>query len=220
MDGERAETVEIENRDPSSAACRPAAVGAGDLPGQRAEHGQPAWYAGWSLSALLGVVQPGQQLGLYKDALRAMGDRLQYLNSANNRYWFDTRPNLRREMEERKRRFKDKEDVFPFIRDSACRKAWPRACSVASMCSPNSGDIPDDWQLALGGAATRCCIQPLGQPPGAGTRHRDPEGRGDQPRQKQNRLIFMAADYDTVSRSRTRCAPCWPGSRSSPTSRT
>jgi len=37
----------------------------------------------------------GPSVGYYKDAVRALVDRLQYINSANNRYWFDTRPNLR-----------------------------------------------------------------------------------------------------------------------------
>jgi predicted AAA+ superfamily ATPase len=118
VDGERSEPVEIENRESkfgSVQACRRAtrAIFLGSAPstsnqlvrGLELEH------------VVLGVVQPGQQIGLYKDALRRLGDRLHYLNSANNRFWFDTRPNLRREMEERKRRFQDKEDVFPAIRE-------------------------------------------------------------------------------------------------------
>lgn len=36
-----------------------------------------------------------------------MSDVLHYLNNVNNRFYYDTRPNLRREMEERKVRFTD-----------------------------------------------------------------------------------------------------------------
>ena len=82
----------------------------------------------------------------YKDALRAIVDKLQYLNSANSRYWFDTRPNLRREMEDRKRRFNDKEDVFPFVRDKL-RFASGVFGGVHGFT--NSGDVPDDWSLRL-----------------------------------------------------------------------
>jgi len=114
VDGERAETTEIENRDTrlgSVQACRRVAraIFLGSAPSttnqlvRRLERER----------VLLGVAQPGQQIGLFKDALRRLADRLHYLNHANNRFWLDTRPNLRREMEERKRRFQDKEDVFP-----------------------------------------------------------------------------------------------------------
>jgi uncharacterized protein len=43
--------------------------------------------------------------------LKLLADRLHYLNSSGDktldttRFWFDTRANLRREMEDRKRRF-------------------------------------------------------------------------------------------------------------------
>ncbi len=41
---------------------------------------------------MLGVLQPGQQASVYKDALRRLADRLHYLNTGNNRFWFDVRP--------------------------------------------------------------------------------------------------------------------------------
>ncbi|MEF8717185.1 MAG: hypothetical protein V5B44_05400 [Candidatus Accumulibacter necessarius] len=63
---------------------------------------------------------------LYQGCAAPLGDRLHYLNSGNNRFWFDTRPNLRREMEERKRRFQDKEDVFPAVRDRVQRELCVR----------------------------------------------------------------------------------------------
>ena len=77
---------------------------------------------------VLGAAQPDQQTGRFKDAVRRLNDRLHYLNSANNRFWLDVRPNLRREMEDRKRRFQDKEHVFPAIRDRA-QRARPARCA-------------------------------------------------------------------------------------------
>ncbi len=62
--------------------------------------------------------------GLPAPAGRVVEDDDRWLacqDSGNNRFWFDTRPNLRREMEERKRRFQDKEDVSPAIRDRVQR---------------------------------------------------------------------------------------------------
>ena len=66
---------------------------------------------------LLGCLQPGQTSSVYSDALNRLADRLHYLNSSGDkaqdatRFWFDTRANLRREMEDRKRRFDGKTEV-------------------------------------------------------------------------------------------------------------
>ena len=107
---------------------------------------------------LLGVVQPGQQIGLFKDALRRLGDRLHYLNHANNRFWLDTRPNLRREMEERKRRFQDKEDVFPTVRERM-QRGFASGVFGGIHVFTDSGDVPDDWALRLVVSAAGCGLQ-------------------------------------------------------------
>jgi len=209
IDGERAETTDIENRDTrlgSVQACRRTArtIFLGSAPTTASQ-----MVRGLELErVILGSVQPGQQIGVFKDALRRLGDRLHYLNSANNRFWFDTRPNLRREMEERKRRFQDKEDVFPAIRDRlqavlGARASGPQAGGTPAFPAhifTASGDVPDDWSLRL-----------VVLPPDAAYSKTAPrlaldktteilKNRGDQPRQKQNRLIFLAADYDTANR--------------------
>jgi predicted AAA+ superfamily ATPase len=134
VDGERAETTEIENRDTrlgAVQACRRSArtIFLGSAPSTANQ-----MVRGLELErVVLGSAQPGQQVGIYKDALRRLSDRLHYLNSGNNRFWFDTRPNLRREMEERKRRFQDKEDVFPRLSANACSGVLRQVCLVASM---------------------------------------------------------------------------------------
>jgi hypothetical protein len=95
---------------------------------------------------VLGVAQPGQQVGIYKDALRRLGDRLHYLNSANNRFWFDTRPNLRREMEERKRRLArlsdscrtwTTESLFPTVRQALTNSLSTNRWSVDLVADDN-----------------------------------------------------------------------------------
>ena len=49
----------------------------------------------------LGAVQPGEQVALFNDALSQLSDRLTYLYRQDRRYWYDTRPNLRRTVAER-----------------------------------------------------------------------------------------------------------------------
>lgn len=200
VDGDRAETTEIENKDTrlgSVQACRRAAraIFLGSAPSTANQ-----MVRGIELERIaLGVAQPGQQVGLYRDALRRLHDRLHYLNSANNRFWFDTRPNLRREMEERKRRFQDKEDVFPIVRERL-HKALASTSFGGIHIFTSSGDVPDDWQLRL-----------VVLPPDAGYSRSGQnlaferaadilKQRGELPRFKKNRLIFLAADFDSVSR--------------------
>lgn len=200
VDGERAETTEIENRDPrlgSVQACRRSAraIFLGSAPSTANQ-----MVRGIELERVaLGVAQPGQQVGLYKDALRRLGDRLHYLNSGNNRFWFDTRPNLRREMEERKRRFQDKEDVFPAIRDRV-QKSFATGVFGGIHVFTASGDVPDDWQLRLVVLPPDAAFSRSGQSLAIDRAAEILKNRGDQPRFKQNRLIFLAADYDSVSR--------------------
>ncbi|MCX7691950.1 MAG: DUF499 domain-containing protein, partial [Tepidimonas taiwanensis] len=200
VDGERAETTEIEHKDTrlgSVQACRRAARAiflgsAPSTPNQRVR--------GIELErVLLGVVQPGQQIGLFKDALRRLGERLHYLNHADRRFWLDTRPNLRREMEERKRRFQDKEDVFPVIRERVQRGLASGVFGGIHVFT-DSGDVPDDWELRLVVLPPEAAFSKSSQSVGLDRATEILRKRGDQPRFKQNRLIFLAADYDSVSR--------------------
>ncbi len=204
IDGERAATTDLDTTRPifgAIHACRRlarsiflgSAPDAGNVGGAKHHRGLE------QERLLLACAQPAQVLGHYKDALRAIVDKLQYLNSANSRYWFDTRPNLRREMEDRKRRFNDKEDVFPFVRD---KLRFASGVFGGVHVFTNSGDIPDDWSLRLVLLAPDAPFSRSGQTSSAAlTRATEIlKHRGDQPRQKQNRLIFMAADMDTVSR--------------------
>lgn len=202
IDGERAETTGIENQDTrlgSVQACRRTAraIFLGSAPSTANQV-----VRGLELErVVLGVAVPGQQLGIYKDALRRLGDRLHYLNSGGNRFWFDTRPNLRREMEDRKRRFQDKEDVFPAIQDRV-RKSLATGLFTGIHVFTGSSDVPDDWALRLVVLAPDAGFSRSGANLAVDRASEILKNRGDSPRQKQNRLIFMAADYDNVARLR------------------
>ncbi|HDY8039947.1 TPA: ATP-binding protein [Vibrio vulnificus] len=151
---------------------------------------------------LLGCVQPGQTIGVFEDVLKRLRDRLHYLYSEQDRYYLDTRPNLRREMESRKHHIQDRDELQPLLKDRVNRVFGRNHCFGGIHVFTPSGDVPDDYA-----SGPRLVVLPPSAAYSRGESNQAYEAaeeilrnRGEQPRQKQNRLIFFAADYDVVSR--------------------
>ncbi len=153
---------------------------------------------------MLGTALPGQAVGTYEDVIKRLRDKLHYLYGEQDSYWFDTRPNLRREMESRKQNLKETDDVMPVVRDRVSRVFGRNHFFAGIHVFTPSGDIPDEW-----GSGPRLVVMP----PSAGYRRQDEaqaiavatevlEKRGESPRLKQNRLIFLLPDADAVQRLR------------------
>lgn len=152
---------------------------------------------------LLGSAIPDQSIGIYKDVCKRLTDRLNYLNVEKEHYWFGTKPNLRREMESRKQRFRDEDDVHPLLQQRLGALLRGKGYLAGVHIFTGSADIPDDT------GAPRLVVLP----PNAPYNRTAPEiaekaalqilrKRGPQPRQRQNRLIFLAADSDMLGRCR------------------
>jgi predicted AAA+ superfamily ATPase len=127
-----------------------------------------------------------------------MGEKAQ----ETTRFWFDTRANLRREMEDRKRRFDDKTEVRDKIAEILKRVVGNAGIFDGVHVFTPNGDVPDDsglrivvllpetWysrqetQIAID--AVLDCIR----------------NHGNKPRHRSNRLIFLAADQGTLPRLR------------------
>jgi predicted AAA+ superfamily ATPase len=209
IDGERAETVELENKEP-----RFGQVGAARRVGRTIFLGSaPSSVATKATTRgidaariLLGCLQPGQASSVYTDALSRLADRLHYLNSSGDkaqdttRFWFDTRANLRREMEDRKRRFDDKTEVRGKIAD-ALKKVVGHAgfFDGVHIFTPHA-DVPDDTALRLvalppehwyAREETRLAIEAV---------LAAVQKNGAKPRYRGNRLLFLAADHAVLSR--------------------
>ena len=220
IDGDRAETTELENKEPRfgqvNAARRVArTLFLGSAPSSVA--GKPGIRGLDRARVLLGCLQPGQTSAIYVDALNRLADRLHYLNSTGDktqdatRYWFDTRANLRREMEDRKRRFDDGSDVRAKVAE-ALKKMVGNASFFdgVHIFTPNS-DVPDDSALRL------IVLSP------DHWYSRDEErttttavldhvrNNGNKPRYRGNRLIFLAPDMAILNRLRdvARTALAW-----------
>lgn len=154
---------------------------------------------------LLGCLQPGQALSTYSDALNRLVDATHYLHKSgettheHTRFWFDTRAGLRREMEDRKRRFDSVQDLRPKLMAVMQKLTSAQTLFTGVHVFTTHGDVPDDLNLRL-------VILPVDkfysrQEP----RFAEEEvlefirNNGSRPRHKGNRLIFLAADHNALA---------------------
>jgi len=209
IDGERSETVELENQEPRfgqvGAARRVArTIFLGSAPSSVATK---ATIRGIDASGIfLGCLQPEQASSVYADALSRLADRLHYLNSSDDkaqdttRFWFDTRANLRREMEDRKRRFDDRTAVRGKIADALKQVVGHAGFFDGVHIFTPHGDVPDDTALRLvvlspehwhAREETRLAIEAVLDAV---------QKNGPKPRYRGNRLLFLAPDHGTLGR--------------------
>jgi predicted AAA+ superfamily ATPase len=220
IDGDRAETTELEGKEPRfgqvNAARRVArTLFLGTAPSSVAT--KPGIRGLDRGRVLLGCLQPGQSTAVYSDALNRLADRLHYLNSSGEktadatRFWFDTRANLRREMEDRKQRFDLKTDVRQKIEEvTKALFAGVRLFDGVHIFTAHA-DVPDDTALRLvilPPEVTHAKESPL---LAAELVLENLRTHGSQPRHRANRLIFVAADHAVLTRLRdaTRVALAW-----------
>ena len=220
VDGERAETTMLETREPRFGSVQAArrvarAVFLGSAPSS--VNTKSGTRGIDRARVLLGCLQPGQTSSLYSDALNRLADHLHYMSSSGDkgqdatRYWFDTRANLRREMEERKKRFDDKTEVRGRMAEIVKKlTAGAVFFDGTHIFTPHS-DVPDDSALRL-----------VVLPPEQFYSKEEPRlatdgvldhlrNNGTRPRYRGNRLLFLAPDHGALARLRDciRVALAW-----------
>lgn len=197
VDGDRSEPAEIERKEPrfgAHQACRRITrtifLGSAPSGSNRMAQGLE------TERILLGCLQPGYAAHVFKDALGRLESRLTYLSKANGRWWLDTKPNLRREMEERKKRI-DEALVTESIREALLRVMGPSLFSSVHYFTPTA-DVPDEWEMRLVVLPVSQAWSRSGPNPARDAAEVILKRRGEQPRLRQNRLLFLAADADYV----------------------
>lgn len=157
---------------------------------------------------LLGCALPGQTLSTYEDVLKRLRDKLHYLFSDVDRFWFDTRPNLRREMETRKSKV-DGNLVMKTTKDIVTQLCGHGHFFSGTHVFTPHADIPDDI-----GNGPRLVVMPADASKAyskANTKlsfeaaKEILEHRGEQARIHRNRLVFLAPDLNIVSRALDQC---------------
>ena len=210
IDGERAETTELEAKEPRfgqvNAARRVArSIFLGSAP---SSVNTSAGNRGLDRARiLLGAMQPGQTSSVYSDALNRLADLLHYMNASGDkaqdttRFWFDTRANLRREMNDRRSRFEEPQ-VRAKIAEAVKSGFGPASMFDGVHVFTPHADIPDDSALRL-----------VALPPDRWFSKEEPRlaedavleitrTHGTAPRHRANRLMFIAVDSNIAERLR------------------
>ncbi len=146
----------------------------------------------------LGVVQPGESVAVFNDALATLNNKLTHLYTDNLRYWYDLPPNLRRTVETRASRLDWERDILPEL-ERRLRAVRDRGDFRAVHVCPTSADVPDEQ------AARLVVLSPA---TGHKTNQADSkalaaaneilEKRGTGLRQYRNMLVFVAPDRDAM----------------------
>ena len=144
----------------------------------------------------LGTVQPGENLSVFNDALVTLQISSSYLYSDDNgnRFWYDTRPTLRKVAEDRAQMMGESDALFEVeSRLKKLRKSEPFA--GVHVCPASSLDVPDDQSLRL-------VVLPPAAKYRSGVAESDAlkvadeiiKSRGSSPRSYKNMIVFAAAD--------------------------
>lgn len=149
---------------------------------------------------LLGVVQPAENIADFKDALNTLHGALSYLynNPNGNRFWYDTKPTLRKTAEDRASQVSSA-DVEMEIENrlKKCRREAPFAGIHA--CPTSSGDVPDDQAVRLVILRTKDTYRRNYDSSNAKRAVEDIlNNRGTSPRVFRNMLAFVAPDQDKL----------------------
>ena len=148
----------------------------------------------------LGVIQPGENIADFNDALNTLRGSLSYLyaDPAGNRYWYDTRPTLRKTAQDRSSQMASSDveyEIEKRLRD--LRKEAPFA--GLHVCPASSNDVSDEQAVRL------VILRPADtyksgkmDCPAVKKAEEILNTRGSSPRTYRNMLAFVAPDQSLL----------------------
>lgn len=148
----------------------------------------------------LGVVQPGENIANFNDALNTLTSSLAYLytNPSGDRFWYDTRPTLRKTVEDRATQVSTSDVEYEIeTRLRGLRKEQPFA--GIHVCPASSLDVPDEQSARIVILCPTDEYKASNSKNNAMTAVTDIlNSRGNTPRIYRNMLAFIAPDQDLL----------------------
>ena len=149
----------------------------------------------------LGVVQPGENIAVFNDALNTLRNSLSFLytNPSGDRFWYDSRPTLRKTADDRATQVSSSDVEYEIeTRLRSLRKEAPFA--GIHICPASSLDVPDDQTARLVILRPSDEYKATNQNNAAMTAVTDIlNNRGNTPRIYRNMLAFIAPDQDLMA---------------------
>jgi hypothetical protein len=146
-------------------------------------------------------VQPGENIANFNDALNTLVSALAYLytNPSGERYWYDTRPTLRKTVEDRATQVSASDVEYEIeTRLRGLRKEQPFV--GIHICPASSLDVPDEQTARLVVLRPADEYKATNQNNTAMTAVADIlNNRGNTPRIYRNMLTFIAPDQDLMA---------------------
>lgn len=148
----------------------------------------------------LGVVQPGENISVFNDALNTLTTSLAYLytNPPGDRFWYDTRPTLRKTVEDRATQIAASDVEYEIeTRLRAVRREPP--FGGIHVCPSSSLDVPDEQTVRLVILRPTDTYRASNQNNSAMTAVIDIlNNRGTTPRIYRNMVAFVAPEQDLM----------------------
>ena len=149
----------------------------------------------------LGVVQPGENIANFNDALSTLQNSLAYLytNPSGDRFWYDTRPTLRKTMEDRATQVSASDVEYEI--ENRLRKLRKEATFAGiHICPGSSLDVPDEQAARLVILRPSDTYKSSEAENSALTAAKDIlNNRGNSPRMYRNTLAFAVPDKDLMT---------------------
>lgn len=149
----------------------------------------------------LGVIQPGENIANFNDALNTLTSSLAYLytNPSGDRFWYDTRPTLRKTVEDRATQVASSDVEYEIeTRLRALRREQPFA--GIHICPSSSLDVPDEQTARLVILPPTDEYKATNQNNTAMTAVNNIlNNRGNTPRIYRNMLAFIAPEQDLMN---------------------
>ena len=149
----------------------------------------------------LGAILPEENIAEFNDALNSLQSTLSYLytNSAGDRFWYDTRPTLRKTVEERATQISDS-DVEYEIKHRLEKTIKKEALfDKPHICPSSSLDIPDDQNVRLVILSPKDTFKCSQENEAIKIAEEYLNSRGTSPRIYRNMLAFVAPDHSNMS---------------------
>lgn len=149
----------------------------------------------------LGSIHPGENIATFNDALNTLRSSLAYLysNPSADRYWYDTRPTLRKTAEDRATQFSNTDVEYEI---ETRLRSWRKEAPFAGLhiCPSSSLDVTDDQAVRL--VILRPDDTYKSSAPKCPAKDRVEDilnNRGASPRIFRNMLAFVAPDSDAMN---------------------